>query len=121
MATITAANIALVDQNGNKVDLNAVQPDEQFNRSKFFTKSRDLSRISFVVDYDLSNFKNGIYDLMIEMQTEDNDQVLYDIVQLKDYQNSEYEKVTVGEKEMQFVVSKDRNRMQLIVDDKIKE
>ncbi len=106
--------VSLVDQNGNKFDLGASLPEEQMDYSKIFSKSRDLSRISFSVDYDLSQLQPGVYDLMVEMSTTDEDSY-YDIVQMKDYQNNEYEIHQIGDLTYQFVVSKDRNRLQLVV------
>ena len=106
--------VSLVDQNGNKFDLGALAPEEQMDYSKIFSKSRDLSRISFSVDYDLSQLQPGIYDLMVEMSTTD-ENPYYDIVQMKDYQNNVYESHQIGDLTYQFVVSKDRNRLQLVV------
>lgn len=113
--------VSLMSEMGELIDLKAVQPEKQRDFSKIFSKTRDLSRISFEVNFDLSEIQNGIYDLIVEISSTEENNDYYDIVQIKDYQNNEYAPIILGNKNIQLVVSKDRNRVQLVVSDLVKE
>ena len=113
--------VSLFSEKGELIDLHAVQPEKQRDFSKIFSKTRDLSHISFEVNYDLSQIQNGVYDLIVEISSIEDENNYYDIVQIKDYQNNEYLPITIGDKNLQLVVSKDRNRVQLVVSNLVKE
>ena len=110
-------NVYLVDQNGNIIDLNAIQPDKQDDRSQFYSKSRDLSRISYEVKYDLTDLDVGTYDIIVQMSTNEDDHLYYDIVQMKDYSQNNSERIVIGNKEFKIVTLNDRQRLQLEVSD----
>ena len=108
-------NVSLLSKEGNVINMDIVDYACPFDYTKIFNSKRNLDNICFGVKYNLSTIDIGEYEIVIELETTNDDVKYYDIVELKNRQKPEFNEVEIDNKIYDLVVSDDRSIIKLVV------
>ena len=105
----------LLSKTGEKIDVETKKVPSEFDYTTAVGNGYDLNDVGFAVEFDVTGLANGTYEIVTELSTNE----YYDLFTLTDSRNLEYDGYVGNDKSYSIVVSEDRYRVYLVVEDLI--